>query len=139
MSEKLERVYEQSQFVAQIFIHGDSFRNHIVAIVFPEYTNLKTALTAQGIKVPETLSRLLEEHKELVYKLIERDMDQLAVANKFNSLEKVKTNFRAIDTEFEIGTILTPTMKLRRNQAKVTFSDLIDDIYANSPESKVQL
>lgn len=66
-------------------------------------------------------------------------MDQLAVANKFNSLEKVKTNFRVIDKEFEIGTILTPTMKLRRNQAKVSFADLIEDIYANSPESKVQI
>lgn len=44
-----------------------------------------------------------------------------------------------VDKEFEVGTILTPTMKLRRNQAKEYFADLIEDIYANSPESKVQL
>ena len=34
--EKLERAYEQSSLVQQIFIHGDSIRNHIVAIIYPD-------------------------------------------------------------------------------------------------------
>jgi long-subunit acyl-CoA synthetase (AMP-forming) len=63
-------------------------------------------------------------------------LDQLATANKFNSLERVKGNFRLVDKEFEVGTILTPTMKLRRNQAKEFFAELIEDIYTNSPDSK---
>jgi long-chain acyl-CoA synthetase len=41
VSEKLERVYEQSTYVAQIFIHGDSLRNHIVAIAHPDYPAVK--------------------------------------------------------------------------------------------------
>ena len=36
VSEKLERVYEQSIYIAMMFIHGDSLKNHIVAIIHPE-------------------------------------------------------------------------------------------------------
>ena len=54
---------------------------------------------------------------------------RLAVENKFNSLEKVKGNFKLVTKEFEVGTILTPTMKLRRNEAKVYFKELIDELY----------
>jgi len=34
--EKLERAYEQGALIQAIFIHGDSLRNHIVAIIYPE-------------------------------------------------------------------------------------------------------
>jgi long-subunit acyl-CoA synthetase (AMP-forming) len=61
--------------------------------------------------------------------VIEGDLMRLAQENKFNSLEKVKGNFRLVTKEFEVGTILTPTMKLRRNEAKVYFKDLIEEIY----------
>jgi long-subunit acyl-CoA synthetase (AMP-forming) len=44
----------------------------------------------------------------------------------------VKSNFRLVSQEFEIGTILTPTMKLRRHQAKEAFSDLIEELYRTS-------
>mmetsp|Transcript_4333 Transcript_4333/g.4099 ORF Transcript_4333/g.4099 Transcript_4333/m.4099 type:complete len:191 (+) Transcript_4333:1237-1809(+) len=40
VSEKLERVYEQSPYIQMIFVYGDSFKNHIVAIVVPEPTTL---------------------------------------------------------------------------------------------------
>lgn len=48
-------------------------------------------------------------------------MERLARENHLNSLEKVKGNFRMVEKEFEIGVVLTPTMKLRRNHAKIAF------------------
>ena len=41
-------------------------------------------------------------------------MLRIGKENKFNSLELIRGNFRLVDREFEIGTILTPTQKLRR-------------------------
>ena len=41
VAEKLERIYEQSMYINQIFIHGDSLKNHIVAIIYPEPTAIK--------------------------------------------------------------------------------------------------
>ena len=48
-------------------------------------------------------------HHEEVKKAIEEDMMRLGKENKFNSLEMVKGNFRLVDKEFEVGTVLTPT------------------------------
>jgi len=43
--EKLERAYEQAPLVMQCFIHGDSMRNHIVAVVYPDPEQLKKYCT----------------------------------------------------------------------------------------------
>ena len=71
----------------------------------------------------------MDRHGDHIHKLIEEDLMRLAAENKFNSLEKVKGNFKIVTKEFEVGTILTPTMKLRRNEAKQYFRQLIDELY----------
>lgn len=62
VSEKLERVYEQSKYIAQMFVHGDSLRDHIVAVAFPEYSTLKEYLNSD-----ESLDELLSKHRDAVY------------------------------------------------------------------------
>ena len=136
VSEKLERVYEQSPYITQIFIHGDSLRNHIVAIAYPEYTTPKEFCIRNNLPNHDTLESILSYHNDQVSQLIEQDMNRLAEENKFNSLEKVKKNFRLVQNEFEVGTILTPTMKLRRNEAKKYFADIIEEIYQKSAEAE---
>lgn len=49
-----------------------------------------------------------------VKKLIEGELHILAKDNNLNSLEQVRDHFRLVDKEFEVGTILTPTQKIRR-------------------------
>jgi long-subunit acyl-CoA synthetase (AMP-forming) len=71
----------------------------------------------------------MDRHGDYIHNLIEEDQMRLAAENKFNSLEKVKGNFKLVTKEFEVGTILTPTMKLRRNEAKQYFRQLIDELY----------
>jgi hypothetical protein len=56
-------------------------------------------------------------------------MTESAKKNKFNSLEQVRNYFRLVDQPFEIGTVLTPTLKLKRAAAKEIYKNLIDDIY----------
>ena len=61
-------------------------------------------------------------------------MERLATENKLNSLEKVRGNFRLVDEPFEVGTVLTPTLKLRRDVAKNKFSKEIADMYTSNEE-----
>lgn len=136
MSEKLERQYEQSPLIAQIFIHGDSLRSNIVAIAHPEYTSVKAYLISL-LDLPaddptlESLHTILANPatRDATYKAVEADLERLAKQAKFNSLEKVRGNFRLMANEFEVGTVLTPTMKLRRNVAKEIFKQEIEEIY----------
>ena len=78
-------------------------------------------------------------HGDRVHKLIEEDLMRLAAENKFNSLEKVKGNFKIATKEFEVGTILTPTMKLRRNEAKQYFRGMIDELYSEAANAENQV
>eukprot|EP00347_Sterkiella_histriomuscorum_P000249 403376606 len=128
VSEKLERAYEQSPYIAQIFIYGDSLQSNIVAIIFPELATIKEYYRNQGIEVQDNLTELIE--LKVVNQLIEDELERLANANQFNSLEKVRKNFRLVDKEFEVGVTLTPTMKLRRAVAREVYKEQIQDIYS---------
>jgi long-subunit acyl-CoA synthetase (AMP-forming) len=53
-----------------------------------------------------------------VIRQIESDLSRIAKESNFNSLEKIKGNFELVDKEFEIGVVMTPTLKLRRKFAR---------------------
>jgi len=131
VSEKLERAYEQSPLIAQIFIHGDSFRDHIVAIICPEVTQMANLIRGRTQEAPGALSleTFLERYPDIIREAIEADLERMAKENNFNSLEKVKGNFRLVPTEFEALGILTPTMKLKRHAAKALFASQISEMY----------
>ena len=59
-------------------------------------------------------------------------MMRLAKENKLNSLEQIRNYFRMVPNEFQVGTILTPTQKLRRPQAREAFAHLINEMYEES-------
>lgn len=67
-----------------IFIYGDSFKNHIVAIVSPEPDTLKPYCREHHLS-HSTMGEMIK-HKE-VRELIQNDMQRLAKENKLNSLE----------------------------------------------------
>ena len=53
-----------------------------------------------------------------MFDLVKDDLLRLAKENKLNSLEQVRTYFKFVAEPFEVGTVLTPTQKLRRPVAK---------------------
>lgn len=62
-------------------------------------------------------------------------MARIAGECHFNSLEKIKGNFELVDTEFEkCGSILTPTMKIKRKNAREYFGEHIKRIYQKTDE-----
>lgn len=56
-------------------------------------------------------------------------MAVLAKNNNFNSLEKIKGNFELVAEEFQQGVVLTPTLKLRRKNAREFFQKEIQAVY----------
>jgi hypothetical protein len=61
-----------------IFIHGDSFKNHIVAIVVPEPGPVQTFCEQNGLACGSVKEMI--KHKE-VFNLILNDMERLANEN----------------------------------------------------------
>ena len=79
-----------------------------------------------GAPLADHASRI--EHAEVVSQ-IESDLARIAKDSNFNSLEKVKGNFELVAQEFEIGLVLTPTLKLRRKNAREAYAETIQRIY----------
>lgn len=112
-----------------LFIHGDSLQSHIVAIVNPEPLTVKDFCRKNNLD--SSSMAVMIQHSE-VKKLIKDDMQRLAHENKLNSLEQVRSHFRFVEQPFEVGTILTPTLKLRRAPARLAFKNLIREMYEDS-------
>lgn len=73
--EKLENIYVQCSLVAQIFVHGDSLQNYLVAIVVPD----PEVLAKWAAAYPELAAdkKALLESKELRKAVLE-EMDAKA-------------------------------------------------------------
>ncbi len=62
-------------------------------------------------------------------KTIFNDLNRLATENKFNSLEKIKQLYLTLDNFTIENDLLTPTMKIKRNNAVKFYSTIIKDLY----------
>ena len=122
--EKLEGVYIQSSYVAQVWIYGDSLRDHIVGffVIDPEILKRFSA------DITEEQLNAEKEFKQEVYD----DLIRLATGNKFNSLEKPKQIYLLKDPFTVENDFLTPTMKLKRNIAKQMLQEQINSMYADT-------
>ena len=111
-------------------MHGDSLQSWLVTIVVPELSECKKAAISKGFWNEEDDQAKLLENPELSA-LILANMTDLAKANKFSGLEKIK-KIHLTSEPFTIeNDILTPTMKIKRNIAKNVYSEQIAEMYAN--------
>ncbi|KAI8849064.1 hypothetical protein BC829DRAFT_392780 [Chytridium lagenaria] len=131
--EKVEGVYEKASLVGQIFVHGDSLQSELVAIVVPEQENAIESTVNPGPALPgaEALPIIVELCKNKKFaELVLKDMDAKAKKAKLRGFEFVK----AIHLEPEFFSVqngmLTPTFKLKRNDAAKLYRPVIDELYA---------
>jgi long-chain acyl-CoA synthetase len=118
--EKLENVYIQSPFAAQIFVYGDSLQSWLVAIIVPEMAEVKKWCVAQGMDASDLVPLL---NGDALQKAILENLLELAKVNKFSGLEKIKKIYVTSDPFSIENNILTPTMKIKRNIAKDVYKD----------------
>jgi len=84
--EKIENVYVNSQYVAQIFVHGEGLKSCTVAVVVPDVENVKYYAAEHGI--PGTLSTLCNTPE--IKKLIHNDIIDLGKKAGLKSFEQVQ-------------------------------------------------
>lgn len=89
MPEKIENIYTCSQYVQQVFVHGESLKSCIIAIVIPDVDVVKCWAVENGI--PGTLSVLCANLE--VKKLIMDDMLTWGKEAGLKSFEQVNHRF----------------------------------------------
>ncbi|XP_052890614.1 long-chain-fatty-acid--CoA ligase 1 isoform X1 [Anopheles moucheti] len=123
--EKIENAYIRSQYVEQVFVHGESLKSCIVAIVVPDVEVIKS--WAQENNIPGTLSVLCNNPD--VKQLILNDMILWGKEFGLKSFEQVKDIYLHPDPFSVQNGLLTPTYKSRRPQIRSYFAPQLDDMY----------
>lgn len=123
--EKIENIYIRSQYVQQVFVHGESLKSCVVAIVVPEVDVIKK--WAKENQIPGTLSVLCNDPdvKQLIYD----DMLNCGKESGLKSFEQVKDIYLHPDPFSVQNGLLTPTLKSKRASIKSYFTPQIEDMY----------
>ena len=127
--EKIENVVLGSVYVAQAFVYGDSFHSHLVAIVVPDEVALR-----QLSQTNDGPLHALCDDENLTETVLEdiRKVSRRAKLAGFETVRKITMIPEAFSVE---SNLLTPTFKLRRNNAKKKFMMFIDQMYEKTKDS----
>ena len=121
--EKLEQLFVHSKYVAQIFVNGNSLQSCLVCVVVPDPAVVASALKEFGASNEEELFTN-EEFKKAVLK----DIDTIGRGAGSFGFE-IPRDVRFVNTPFETLNLLTPTFKMKRNEARKQFDALTQEMY----------
>jgi len=130
--EKIENKLAHSHLIGQIFVYGDSLQHFLVAIVVPDRPALEKWCAENGVAFEgdSGYAELLQSPRinklyidEMVHKAREAGLFGFEIPHKAHITQVAFTP----DND-----ILTPTFKLKRNEAKKYFYDQIKSLYSGA-------
>lgn len=124
-AEKLENIFTQIEVLKQVFIYGDSLQHYLVAIIVPDKEEVMKWANESSVEgeFEDIIQR--DEFKEHVH----NQMGEKRKQHNLNGLE-IPKNVHFTATEFTVeNDMLTPTFKLKRNEAKLAYLNEIKDMY----------
>ena len=126
--EKIENVYGRSKFIAQSFVHGESLKTCLIAVVVPDPEVLPSEAKKQhnleGVSMEELCSN------PDIKKMVLDDMIAVGKAAGLYSFEQVKDIHLSAEMFSVENDLLTPTLKSKRPKLKEHFKPQFDDMYS---------
>jgi long-chain acyl-CoA synthetase len=125
--EKIEGIYGRSPFILQTFVYGDSLKAQLVGIVVPDPEYVIP--WAKQRELSEDINQLCSS--PILQSVIIKSMQEEARSAGLKGFEQVAA-IRLFPHPLSVENgLLTPTFKVKRNQAKAAFDDLINDMYSS--------
>jgi len=123
--ERIENIYVQSKYVAQVFVYGNGYKSYTVAIIVPDAEVLEKYAREKKITGDMTTLCKKKEIKELIF----NDLKQLEKANSLKGFEMAKDIYLHPEQFSVENNLLTPTMKTKRPELGKYFEKEIDEMY----------
>ncbi|KAI5955718.1 hypothetical protein KGF54_001220 [Candida jiufengensis] len=126
--EKIETVYlSQFPYIQQLFVHGDSNNNFLVAIVgldpnIQEYISQKLG---ENINQDEAILKFINSNKKQFLKDMNDSIAKVGLQG-FEKIQNLKVYFEPLTID---RNVITPTLKIKRPIAATFFKDDIDEMY----------
>lgn len=126
--EKIENLLVQIPEIAQIFIHGESVEAHLIAIIVPDEPKLMALAQREGIS--GNFASVCQNQN--IVQRLQADINNFSRKNGLFGYEIPKAVFlHPVPFSIE-NDLLTPTMKLKRHDAKLRFQEEIKHLYSIS-------
>ncbi|XP_064457794.1 long-chain-fatty-acid--CoA ligase 5-like isoform X2 [Ornithodoros turicata] len=123
--EKLENIFIRSLYVAQIFVHGESLKSCLVAVIVPDEDYLLHWARANSIS--GTFAELCKNN--VVKKSILDDLCTLGKRSGLKSFELLKDIYVHSEPLSVENGLLTPTLKTKRPECRKYFMPQIERMY----------
>ncbi|OCB84221.1 acetyl-CoA synthetase-like protein [Sanghuangporus baumii] len=131
--ERIENAYDLSPLIAQIYVHGDSLRDHLVGIVVPDPIQLAPLVSKLYGKpiAPEDSTILADAIRDTrVVQAILDEMNEEAKNAGLKGFETVKKIHVTLEPFTVDNNMLTPTFKLRRRDVVAKYKDVLEQLYS---------
>ena len=120
--EKLEIDYKLSVLIDDIYVHGNSLKATLVAVV-----NLNME------ELGNRLGKTVDENEDIstnseIKKMVMEELEKVAVLKKLKGFEKIRDVY-VEKTIFQNLDLTTPSFKLKRSEAKLYYSKIFDVMY----------
>jgi len=131
-AEKIEMAISKSKYISQPWVYGNSFFPMLVAVVVPDFVELKAA-AKEGGWLKETTAELAAAPEAIA--LVTKEVEKEAKAAGLKSFEVPKKlilegDINELAQGFSIeNDCLTPTFKLKRPQLLKRYKAPIDEMY----------
>lgn len=132
--EKVENAYSTCSIVSQMYVHGDSLQDHLIAVVVPDPVQLEAMAAKAGLKgkSPEELAG----HKS-VKAAIQQALNREGKKQGLNGFEMIKNIHVSLEPFTTENNLLTPTFKVRRRDAYMRYKEELDRLYELGPATKL--
>ncbi|KAG8966792.1 hypothetical protein FRC05_002428 [Tulasnella sp. 425] len=129
--EKVENVYTACPLVSQIYVHGDSLQDHLIAVVVPDPVALSEAARSLGLKIEPSDSQAIQKAvtDPKIIKAVLATMTTTAKKAGLNGFETVKAIHLTLEPFTIENNLLTPTFKVRRRDAAAMYKEVLDGLY----------
>ena len=127
--EKLENILEKCKYVEQVFVYGDSLKNYLVAIVVPREKETIEFLNSIGKNVSKDNYKDYFDD-DVLKKEILGEMEKVGRKNDFKGFEVIKKVYLSKENFNAENDLATPTLKIKRPNAKKYFKEILDKLYA---------
>ncbi|KIJ44209.1 hypothetical protein M422DRAFT_30387 [Sphaerobolus stellatus SS14] len=133
--EKVENAYSGSPCISQIFVHGDSLKDHLIAVIVPDaehVCNLVKRLHGHTIHVTDEKA-VAEAIRDLKVKsALFEEINKQGKKSGLKGFESVKKILLTMDMFTAENGTLTPTFKIKRKEAYTLHKAELDALY-NEP------
>lgn len=134
--ERVEGIFASLPLCQQVWLYGDSFQPHLVAVAVPEpepFAQFASKVLGRKISPSDTTALEAAAANPSVVEAVLRQFIALGKSQKLGTLEQMRALKLRIEPFTPDNGLLTPTLKVKRQEAAKVLRSELDDLYKMTP------